>query len=297
MDAISDPHAGVIPTLNELLALTELGGGEYTAVSIAGSHNRHFGGQFLGQAIIAAAHSVPDGRPVHSIHCYFLRTGDVDGDLVYRVQELRDGRSFSVRRVEAYQGARMLFTMIASFHQPEPGIEHSLPDATGFPDPDTIEHYALDGERRYAHRTLLETRRVPPGLAPPGSAGSQAVWFRTREPVMARTASANRAALAVATDISLLEPVVLRHGATFAHPGLKAASLDHAMWFFDDVPCDEWLLFLQETTWAGHGRGLARGSIHRTDGSLVAIVQQEGVLRFPIADLPMLQELGEMKED
>jgi len=292
VDATSDAGTRPVPTLNELLALTELGDGEFAAVSIAGSHDRHFGGQFLGQAIIAAARTVPDGRPIHSMHGYFLRTGDVDGELSYRVRELRDGRAFSARQVEAYQGERMLFTMTASFHQPEAGIEHSLPAATGFPHPETIEHYLREGERRLAHREILETRRIPPDLAPRGSVGSQAMWFRSREPVTAPTSSANRAALALATDIALLEPVVLRHGATFAYPGLHAASLDHAMWFFDDAPFDEWMLFLQETTWAGHGRGIARGSIHRLDGSLVATVQQEGILRFPAEDLVRLADLA-----
>ncbi|HEY0246784.1 MAG TPA: acyl-CoA thioesterase domain-containing protein, partial [Gryllotalpicola sp.] len=243
-------------------------------------------------AILAAAHTVPEERPVHSMHGYFLRTGDVDGELIYRVRELRDGRSFSSRQVEAYQGTRLLFTMTASFHAPEPGIEHALPAVTGFPDPETIEHFSYEGERRLAHRMLLDTRRVPPSLDPGAAAGRQAMWFRTWEPVSAPTASANRAALSVATDIALLEPVVLRHGATFAYPGLRAASLDHAMWFFDEAPFDEWMLFLQETTWAGHGRGVARGTIHRRDGSLVAIVQQEGILRFPVEDLARLPDLG-----
>jgi acyl-CoA thioesterase-2 len=278
-------------TVRELLELVEVGEGEFVGVSTRAGRQHIFGGQLIGQAVVAASRTVAEGRLAHSMHAYFVRAGDSAQDIRYHVEKIRDGRAFSVRSVSAFQGARLLFMLNASFHELAPGLEHVSPPLVGFPDPDAFEHFAHEREDEIGHRYLLETKRVPPELDPRGERAGQAIWVRALAATGGPSVT-DRASIALTTDLALLEPVLLGHGITFGHPGLRAASLDHAVWWFEDASLDEWLLLLQESPWAGHGRGLLRGSVHTRDGSLVAVVQQEGVLQLTPSALALLQVPG-----
>jgi acyl-CoA thioesterase II len=250
---------------------------------------RVFGGQVLGQTLVAAGRTVRPGRVVHSMHGYFLRPGDSTEPITFAVERLRDGRSFSARRVQAIQFDQPILSMIASFQEEDTGLEHQdqMPDVPAPEDlPTTLE---LLGDvdhpvaRYWAHERPMDLRHVDAPLyrAPTGDhVARQAVWMRTPAP-MPDDPVLHRAVLGYASDYTLLEPVLRRHGHTWMTPGLKAASLDHAMWWHRPVRVDEWLLYVQASPSAGGARGLGTGRIFSRDGRLVASVAQEGMLRVP----------------
>jgi len=236
---------------------------------------RVFGGQVAGQALVAAGRTVPAERAVHSLHAYFIRPGDPEVPIVYTVDRTRDGRSFSTRRVTAIQHGQAIFTLSASFHRPETGLEHQaqMPDA---PDPEGLPE-------RFGRLRPVDMRYAgePPWTAArdgrPRAARSM-VWMRARgelpdDPLV------HVCAVAYASDMSLLDSVLLAHGLTWDASGLSAASLDHAMWFHGPFRADEWLLYAQESPAASGARGLAQGRIFRRDGRLIASVVQEGLIR------------------
>jgi acyl-CoA thioesterase-2 len=236
---------------------------------------RVFGGQVAGQALVAAGRTVPEERAVHSLHAYFIRPGDPEVPIVYTVDRTRDGRSFSTRRVTAIQHGQAIFTLSASFHRHEAGLEHQVPMPEA-PDPESLPERSRGlrpVEIRYAGR--------PPWARTDGQAGEprSMVWMRARD-TLPDDPLVHVCAVAYASDMSLLDSVLLAHGLSWDAEGLTAASLDHAMWFHGPFRADEWLLYAQESPAASGARGLAQGRIFRRDGRLIASVVQEGLIRW-----------------
>ncbi|HXH35366.1 MAG TPA: acyl-CoA thioesterase II [Plantibacter sp.] len=253
-------------------------------------HGRVFGGQVLAQSVVAATRTVDDDRVIHSMHGYFLRPGDVDQPITFAVDRIHDGRSFATRRTQAYQNGVPILSMIASFQTQDDGPEHQIDMPEGIPDPESLPSAAqllsgIDHPAAQAWGTgrPFDLRHVssPVYLRVEGErTAQQAVWLKTIG-ALPDDAALHRAALAYASDYTILEPVLRRHGAPWATPGIKIASLDHAMWWHRSARVDEWLLYLQDSPSATGGRGLSLGRIYTRDGSLVASVAQEGMIRIP----------------
>ncbi len=251
-----------------------------------------YGGQVIGQALVAAERTV-EGRAPHSLHAYFLLPGDKQAPIVYQVDRVHDGRSFSARRVQAIQHGRPILSMIASFQIEEPGLEHAarMPDV---PPPEDLASIAelrrqwvaeagpVPPRMQEALRTpgAIEFRPVSP-LNPlrstPGEA-RQDVWFRTVDGV-ADDPWLHRCLLAYASDSALLGTALRPHGRSYYQPNIVVASLDHALWFHRPARVDEWLLYSMDSPSAQAARGLARGLVFDRTGRLVASVAQEGLMR------------------
>ncbi|MET9081974.1 acyl-CoA thioesterase II [Streptomyces sp. NPDC004237] len=255
---------------------------------------RVFGGQVAAQALVAAGRTVPADRHAHSLHAYFLRAGDPGAPIVYNVERIRDGRSFTTRRAVAVQHGRPIFALSASFQLYEDGLDHQAPMPPA-PDPETLPTSA-ERLRGYDHlpsavvekfleaREAIDLRYVdePPygKFGEPREPHSQ-VWFRTNgklddDPLL-------HVVLATyVSDMTLLDSVLLAHGrGGWAVGDVVGASLDHAMWFHRPFRADEWLLYDQESPSAHGGRGLGQARIYTQDGSLAISVIQEGVVRVP----------------
>ncbi|MBP3035988.1 acyl-CoA thioesterase II [Arthrobacter sp. zg-ZUI100] len=251
---------------------------------------RVFGGQVLGQSLVAAARTVEPGRLMHSMHGYFLRPGDTEVPITFGVQRLRDGRSFSARRTHAYQNGVPILSLIASFQEPGEGLDHQVEMPKGVPDPESLPSTAelLKGidhpvAEAWSHRRPMDIRHVESPVyfeAGPEKVARNAVWMKTFGP-MPDDQNLHRAALAYASDYTLLESVLRRHGLAWSTPGMSVASLDHAMWWHRPLRVDDWLLYVQESPSASGARGLASGRIFNRSGELVATVAQEGMLRVP----------------
>ena len=287
---MNGPIDGLLSTLD----LTDTGARTdediFTGPSQWMPRGRVFGGQVLAQALVAASHTVPGDRAVHSMHGYFLRPGDVNEHITFAVDRIHDGRSFSTRRTQAYQSSQPILSMIASFQTPDEGVSHQVDMPADVPDPESLPTTAevlagLDHEvaRHWATERPFDMRHVPSPiyLSVEGArVPHQAVWLRAFGTI-GDDQKLHRAALAYVSDYSILEPVLRRHGVAWATPGLKVASLDHAMWWHRDVRVDDWLLYVQESPSAGGGRGLSTGRIYDRSGVLVASVAQEGMVRVP----------------
>ena len=258
-------------------------------------HGRVFGGQVLAQSIIAAGRTVNDlddaadhPRRIHSLHGYFLRPGDSDHPLRFTVERLRDGHSFSARRVHAIQYGKPILSMITSFQTEAVGLDHQdhIPAA---PDPERMETLAevfagTDNPQAnfWSKEKAIDLRHVEgaiyirPGrqLAPRQSVWLKAIGQMPDDPLV------NAAVLAYCSDYSLLEPVLRKHGLAWSDPRLRVASLDHAMWFHRPGRADDWILYTQSSPSASGGRGLAAGRMFNTDGVLLATVAQEGMMRL-----------------
>ncbi|WP_432497553.1 acyl-CoA thioesterase [Kineococcus gypseus] len=261
----------------------------FTAPNLPGWRRRLFGGQVLAQVTVAASRTVAPERPAHSLHAYFLRPGDPEVPVRFAVERLRDGRSFSARRVQALQEGVPILSAIASFQEEAPGVEHAEP-APRVPEPeeltaDTDLLEALDHPvaRQMGRGRLTDVRHVEPAVYvhPDGERRArQAVWMRL-EHALPEDPVLHRAALAYASDFTVLEPVLRRHGLVWATPGLSVASLDHAMWWHRPARADEWFLYVTESPAAGGARGLSTARAYDRDRRLVASVAQEGMLRLP----------------
>ncbi len=251
-------------------------------------HGRVFGGQVLAQSVMAAGGTVDGDRPIHSLHAYFLRPGDSAQPIRFAVERMNDGRSFSARRVHAIQHGSTILSMITSFQRPAVGLDHGEPMPAA-PDPATLPTVAevLSGiddpvARFWSSRRAIDLRHVegPIYVRPGGQrAAQQRVWLRATarlpdDPLL------HAAVLAYCSDYSVLEPVLRRHGLAWSDPRLRAASLDHAMWFHRPARADEWTLYTETSPSASGGRGLAIGQMYSGDGRLVASVAQEGMLRL-----------------
>ncbi len=257
---------------------------------------RVFGGQVIGQALVAACRTV-EGRAPHSLHAYFLLPGDPSVPIIYEVERLRDGGSFSTRRVKAIQHGSAIFTLSASFHRDEPGLAHQtampvvpapeeLPDETMMRNsvlpsmPDAVRRY-FERERPIELRPVEFTRYVTGEPRPPVFH----LWFRATDPLPDDPAI-HQCVLAYASDMTLLDTTLIAHGRTVFQRDIQAASLDHALWFHAPFRADEWLLYAQDSPFSGGARGFARGSIFTRDGRLVASVAQEGLIRVRSPDKP-----------
>lgn len=249
---------------------------------------RIYGGQILAQSLVATLRTIPTDRPVHSLHGYFLRAGDPDVPLTFAVERLRDGQSFSARRVQVLQDDALLMSMIASFQVADTGLDHhaSMPDV---PSPETLPRLAdrfsgvrHPGESYWTRERPLDLRHVEgPVFLDAGSerAAQQAVWMRATGP-LPDDPGLHAAVLAFGSDYTAMEPVLRHHGVPWATPGLRVASLDHAMWFHRAARADEWLLYAQESPSAGNARGLGLGRVYTRDGVLVCTIAQEGLVRM-----------------
>ncbi|MEJ3403126.1 acyl-CoA thioesterase II [Rathayibacter sp. YIM 133350] len=289
---MSDPIDGLLRTLDLSDTGARTSEDIFTGPSQWMPLGRVFGGQVLAQSVVAAQRTVAEDRSVHSMHGYFLRPGDVNHPITFSVDRIHDGRSFSTRRTQAYQNGLPILSMIASFQDQDEGAEHQIQMPADLPDPeslpttaDLIGHIDHPAARYWANGRAFDVRHVesPVYLAVEGPhVAQQAVWMKA----MGRLPdddNLHRAALAYATDYSILEPVLRRHGVAWATPGIKIASLDHAMWWHRPARVDEWLLYAQTSPSASGGRGLSQGSIFSRDGVLVATVAQEGMVRIPSA--------------
>jgi acyl-CoA thioesterase II len=250
---------------------------------------RVFGGQVAGQALVAAGRTVPEDRHVHSLHAYFLRPGDPTVPLVYLVDRVRDGRSFTTRRVSAVQHGKTIFTMSASFQRDEPGVEHAdpMPDV---PPPEAVTPTAQrmeklfgPGVREYFSGNPIDVRHIGPltfeaERDPSLRTTKNLVWVRADgdlpdDPLL------HVCVMTYVSDLTLLDSVLLAHGLSWADGRTKGASLDHAMWFHGRFRADRWLLYVQDSPIARGARGLARGEIYTREGNLVVSVVQEGLIR------------------
>lgn len=252
---------------------------------------RIYGGQVLAQSLIAAERTLPEDRVVHSMHGYFLRPGDSSQGITIAVDRIHDGRSFSTRRSQAYQNGVPIFSMIASFQDDDPGVEHAVPMPTDVPSPDALDPDEdrvaglPEGTMRMLSERAADIRHVGSPLYRPNDderVPHQGVWMRMRAP-LPDDPRLHRAALAYLSDMTIQESILRAHGVYWALPGLKVASLDHAMWWHRPARVDEWLLYVQESPNAKGGRGLATGRIYAEDGTFVASVAQEIMIRVPEA--------------
>ena len=251
---------------------------------------RVYGGQVLAQSLVAATRTVDPTRVAHSLHGYFLRAGDITLPITFSADRLRDGRSFSTRRVQAYQNGEPIFSMIASFQDVDPGLEHFESMPIDITPPEQLPTAAeLMGDnphpvaQYWSKARPFDLRHVekPIYFSVDGEkVAKQAVWLKALGD-LPDDANLHQAALAYLSDYTILESIYRRHGIAWSHPGLKSASLDHAMWFHRPVKVDEWLLYVQNSPSAQGGRGLAMGHIYTREGVLVATVAQEGMVRVP----------------
>jgi acyl-CoA thioesterase-2 len=279
--------------LLDLLDLEQIEVNMFRGRSPDDSVQRTFGGQVAGQALVAAGRTVPDGRFVHSLHAYFIRPGDPAVPLIYTVDRLRDGRSYTTRQVAAVQHGKTIFTMSASFHAPEEEGYHHADTMPQVPPPESIRPSAdrlfdalgISKEDVPSHLrdSPIDVRSVGPlsieaEQDPSLATGENLVWLRVKgrlpdNPLL------HVCLMTYASDITLLDTVLLAHGTSWYSGKTLGASLDHAMWFHRPFRADEWLLYAQHTPFAGGGRGLATGQVFTESGDLVVSVVQEGVVR------------------
>lgn len=251
-----------------------------------------FGGQVIGQALVAASRTVVTGAP-HSLHAYFLRPGDMSRPIVYEVDRIRDGRTFTARRVQAIQNGQPILSMMASFQRDEAGLEHQTP-MPQVPQPEQLKsltacyeqwldeapeisermHTALTREVAIEFRPVQPFNALKPKAAPP----EQAIWFRAAgklpdDPLL------HRCVLAYASDFHLLSTALRPHEKPWTSEEMAIASIDHALWFHRELRIDDWLLYCMESPTAQGARGMSRGLIYDRSGRLVASVAQENLMR------------------
>lgn len=278
--------------LLDLLALEKIEENVFRGVSPADRVQRVFGGQVLGQALVAATRTVDPARHCHSFHAYFLRPGDPRVPILYQVDRSRDGGSFTSRRVVAIQHGAQIFTLAASFQGDEPGFDHQS-HMPVVPPPEELEDEQeallrrtdlppgllnwIGSERAFETRSVLGRGPADATGDRPARAAVDHIWLRTRAPLPDDPAL-HRALLAFVSDISLLDTALLPHGKSI-FSNVQVASLDHAMWFHRPFRADDWLLYVQDSPSASGARGFNRGSLYSRDGKLVASVAQEGLIR------------------
>jgi acyl-CoA thioesterase-2 len=291
----SDAVPSASPSIDLLVDLLDL---EPLEVNIYRGANRDlgsgrvFGGQVFAQALVAARRTVDEPREAHSAHGYFILPGDLNAPIVYFVDRLRDGNSFTTRRVTAIQHGRAIFNLSASFHVVEEGLTHQMHDRPTVPPPESLTP-ELELIRRRAEKIPdalrdvltqdrpIDFRPVAPvdPFAPDPREPVRHTWFRATsalsdEPIV------HQAVLAYASDHSLITTALYPHGVSFRTPGMQLASLDHSVWLHRPFRADEWLLYTIDSPIASGARGFSRGAIYTRDGTLVASVAQEGLIRL-----------------
>ena len=280
----------VLDELLSLLTLETIGEGIYRGQSQDLGFRALFGGQVLGQALSAAQETVSADRFVHSLHSYFLRAGDASKPVIYEVEEIRNGASFSTRRVQAVQNGKAIFYMTASFQQLEGGFNHQ--DTM----PDTIPPEELSSLYDFlaAHKDALpetmrekfltekpiETRPIHQynWFKPEKSSASYKMWLKTNGS-LPNNLHIHSCMLAYASDFHFLPTALMPHGASHWQPNFQIATIDHSMWFHRPFSFDDWLLYSMNSPSACNGRGLVQGKIYNRQGDLVASTMQEGVIR------------------
>jgi acyl-CoA thioesterase-2 len=281
--------AGPLAELIQLLELEPLEVNLFRGRSPDEEQQRVFGGQVAAQALVAAGRTVDADRPVNSLHAYFLRPGDPNVPIVYEVDRIRDGRSFTTRRVVAIQHGRAIFNLAASFQIVEPGPDHEMP-MPDVPRPEDLptfrerlephlERFSQDFIEWLGRERPIESRSVddPKWITPGAREPTQNVWIRANgrlpdDPLL------HACVVAYASDLSLLDTATLPHAIEY-DGNFQMASLDHAMWFHRPFRADEWLLYHQTSPSASNARGLALGHVFRSDGTLAITVMQEGLIR------------------
>ncbi len=279
-----------VSDLIALLDLEEIERNHYRATSPNEGWQRVYGGQVIGQALVAASRTVPEARTAHSLHGYFLRAGDTTVPILYKVDRIRDGRSFTTRRVVAIQHGRPIFNMSISFQVPEEGFSHQF-DMPNAPAPETLpdeqalrEEWAAQLPEEYAEsfnrERPIEIRPVDPVnmFHPEKRPPRQMCWMKSRGP-LPDDPRLHQCVLAYLSDWSLLDTATLPHAVSFLQDNMQMASLDHAMWFHRPFRADQWLLYVQDSPSASSSRGLNRGLVYDLSGSLVASTAQEGLMR------------------
>lgn len=281
----------LVTQLTTLLDVEEIDTDLYRGPRLPGGVGRVFGGQVIAQALQAAQRSVDGNKVAHSLHAYFMRPGDENHPIIFRVVRDFEGRSFANRRIIAMQKGQPILNMTASFQAPAEGLAHqdAMPDV---PDPDDLrsEHELREQirdqvpekfRRFFLRARPIEIRPVNPRnwFAPEKIAPHQHSWFRVVAPLPDDLAL-HRAMLAYASDMTLLGTCLLPHGVSWMTGDVQTASLDHAIWLHEPFRFDDWLLYTTDSPWAGHSRGFNRGKIFARDGRLVASVAQEGLIRL-----------------
>ncbi len=278
-----------LETLLSILDLETLEVNLFRGVSPKVGWQRVFGGQVIGQALVAA-HRTVDGRIAHSLHGYFLREGDPSVPIIYKVDRIRDGGSFSTRRVIAIQHGQAIFSMAASFHKLEEGLTHQMtmpevPPPESLPSEAELKECLIDRlppqvRAYWEHERPIEIRPVDLSryLSPEKRAPTQQVWIRATGSV-GDDLALNQCVLAYASDFTLLDTALIAHGRFVFDPSLMLASLDHAIWFHRSFRIDDWLLYAQDSPSSGGGRAFCRGTLYTRSGELVASTAQEGLLR------------------
>ena len=277
-----------LTALLDLLDLEQIEVNIFRGQSPADRVQRVFGGQVAGQALVAAGRTVPDDRPVHSLHAYFIRPGDPSIPIIYTVDRVRDGRSFNTRRVSAIQHGKVIFTLSASFHRWEAGPEHASP-MPDVPPPEDVPPTVPRLEKVFGPLPdFIRDRPIDVRFVGPLTVEAQhdaslrtnqnLVWLRV-DGDLPDEELLHVCLMTYASDMTLLDSVLLAHGLSWVDGQTTGASLDHAMWFHRPFRADRWLLYAQESPVAAGARGLARGQVFTADGELVVSVVQEGLVR------------------
>jgi len=277
--------------LADLFDLERLENGLYRGDSWDLGFRALYGGQVLGQSVMAAYQTVAEDRVIHSLHSYFLLPGDASKPVVYDIEIVRDGRSFSTRRIKAIQNGRNIFYMTASFQVPQEGISHQYADMPETPTPESLtpdlQYYegneaivservkqALSYHRPLDIRTIGGTRSFRKEKRDP----KRTLWMKARDP-MSDNLSLSQASLAYASDYHFLSTALQAHGLSAQDKNLRMATIDHAMWFHKPFKFDDWLLYEMESPFSGNARALVQGKIYDKSGQLVATSVQEGLIR------------------
>jgi acyl-CoA thioesterase II len=284
------PNQATLDQLVSILDLEELELNLFRGRTPKEDRIRVFGGQVAGQALVAAGRTVEEGT-VHSLHAYFLRPGDPSIPILYQVDRIRDGRSFTTRRVVAIQRGDAIFNLSASFQREEQGLEHQLPMPPA-PDPESLPDFKQRTEpllakappelRRWlARERPIDIRHVSAAdyLHPEKREPRQLVWIRAGGRLPDAPFLLHQCVVAYASDMTLMDTATLPHAISWWDNRFQMASLDHAMWFHRRFRADEWLLYAQESPTASGGRGFTTGTLFRRDGTLVVSVAQEGLVR------------------
>jgi len=292
--------SNVLGELIEILRLERIEENIFRGQSQDLGWGRVFGGQVVGQALSAAEQTVPEGRAVHSLHGYFLRPGDAKRPIVYTVDPIRDGSSFTTRRVVAVQNGRAIFSLSASFQIDEPGLDHQADRMPDVPPPDDLLNERQLGERyleqlpeavlksipegmreRIVAERPIEVRPIDPmdPMKPEAREPIKHVWFRVNGSLPDAPPSIHQYLLAYASDFHLLGTSMQPHAVTWLTPNMQVASIDHAMWFHRPFRFDDWLLYDMDSPSSQGARGLARGRWFTREGVLVASCAQEGLIR------------------
>jgi acyl-CoA thioesterase-2 len=280
---------GALDELLSVLDLEPLEHNLFRGLSPQVGWQRVFGGQVIGQALVAANRTV-EGRMAHSLHAYFLRAGDPAVPIIYEVDRIRDGGSFSTRRVVAIQHGHAILSMSASFHKEEDGLQHQMKMPDVLPPEDLPSEAELKEQLMgrlpepvkayWQHERPIEIRPVDLSryLSPENLAASQQVWIRATGN-LGDDPALHQCVLAYASDFTLLDTALIAHGRFVFDPTLMLASLDHAIWFHRPFRADDWLLYAQDSPTSGAGRAFCRGTLFARDGLLVASTVQEGLVR------------------